>query len=74
VSVNQIINWNVQSMTHFTMSMPELEAALTAAQSLSRTVYQAGGTDSREYQRAKRIAEEVQAEIAMRCSHHICAA
>ena len=61
-------------MTHFTMSMPELEAALGAALNLSRTIYQAGGTDSKEYQRAKRIAEEVQAEIAMRCSHHICAA
>jgi hypothetical protein len=61
-------------MTHFTMSMPELEAALDAALHLSRSIYQAGGTDSREYQRAKRIAEEVQAEIAMRCAHHICAA
>jgi hypothetical protein len=61
-------------MTHFTMSMPELEAALAAALNLSRTIYQTVGTDSKEYQRAKRIAEEVQAEIAMRCSHQVCAA
>jgi hypothetical protein len=57
-------------MTHFTMSMAELEAALEAALYLSRT----SGTESKEYRRARRIAEEVQAEISMRCTHQVCAA
>jgi hypothetical protein len=57
-------------MTHFTMTMPELEAALGAALHLSRT----SSTESKEYRRARRIAEEVQAEISMRCAHQVCAA
>jgi hypothetical protein len=57
-------------MTHFTMTMPELEAALAAALHLSRI----SSNESKEYQRARRIAEEVQAEISMRCTHQVCAA
>ncbi len=57
-------------MTHFTMTMAELEAALAAALNLSRTSM----NESHECLRARRIAEEVQAEISMRCIHQVCAA
>jgi hypothetical protein len=67
------MNWKGQSMTHFTMSMPELEAALEAAMNLSRTIRQSSGTESKDYLRAWRVVEEVQAEILMRCSQYMCA-
>jgi hypothetical protein len=61
-------------MTHFTMSMPELEAALAAALNLSQMTRHGGGMESKDYLRAWRIVEEIQAEIAMRYSHQVCAA
>jgi hypothetical protein len=59
---------NHQNTSQFTMSLAELEAALEAALHLSKSIYQRNGMDSKDYLRARRMVDEVTAEILARGS------
>jgi hypothetical protein len=73
VAKNINLYLNYSTMPNFTMSLPELEIALEAALNLSRSVCQKNGMGSKDYLRVWRMVEEMQAEIAARCAHQVCA-